>query len=201
MVGEVVQRWFQKLPDRWAIEQRIARQFMDECETGFEVDGQVFIRGTFPLRLPSGHELDRFRLRLVYPAAFPKRGSHPAVHLESHHHAWKNTRDSHIEESWKLCLFVPIESGLDFENDQELTNLFPHIHTFLLLEREYQRRLQADSATARWPGPQRSHGPAGVEEALRARGKKMGRNDACWCGSGKKYKKCCIERFKSKEAR
>ncbi len=25
-------------------------------------------------------------------------------------------------------------------------------------------------------------------------GKKLGRNDKCHCGSGKKYKKCCLER-------
>ena len=28
-------------------------------------------------------------------------------------------------------------------------------------------------------------------EALRAEGKEPGRNDACFCGSGRKYKKCC----------
>jgi len=22
---------------------------------------------------------------------------------------------------------------------------------------------------------------------------KLGRNDLCWCGSGKKYKRCCME--------
>jgi hypothetical protein len=22
----------------------------------------------------------------------------------------------------------------------------------------------------------------------------MGRNDICWCGSGKKYKRCCLDR-------
>ena len=27
--------------------------------------------------------------------------------------------------------------------------------------------------------------------ALKAAGKEPGRNDACFCGSGKKYKKCC----------
>jgi len=25
-------------------------------------------------------------------------------------------------------------------------------------------------------------------------GKKVGRNDPCPCGSGKKYKKCCLQR-------
>jgi preprotein translocase subunit SecA len=29
---------------------------------------------------------------------------------------------------------------------------------------------------------------------VRREGKKVGRNDPCPCGSGKKYKKCCLEK-------
>jgi uncharacterized protein YecA (UPF0149 family) len=29
-------------------------------------------------------------------------------------------------------------------------------------------------------------------------GKKIGRNDACPCGSGKKYKKCCMAKEEAK---
>ena len=32
---------------------------------------------------------------------------------------------------------------------------------------------------------------AGERQPVRAAGKKVGRNDPCPCGSGKKYKKCC----------
>ena len=28
------------------------------------------------------------------------------------------------------------------------------------------------------------------QEPIRNTGPKLGRNDPCWCGSGKKYKKC-----------
>jgi preprotein translocase subunit SecA len=31
----------------------------------------------------------------------------------------------------------------------------------------------------------------GKQEPPKAAGKKVGRNDPCPCGSGKKYKKCC----------
>jgi preprotein translocase subunit SecA len=31
----------------------------------------------------------------------------------------------------------------------------------------------------------------GKQEPAKAAGKKVGRNDPCPCGSGKKYKKCC----------
>jgi preprotein translocase subunit SecA len=37
-----------------------------------------------------------------------------------------------------------------------------------------------------------SHGTSGAApETVKREGKKVGRNDPCPCGSGKKYKKCC----------
>jgi preprotein translocase subunit SecA len=37
-----------------------------------------------------------------------------------------------------------------------------------------------------------SHGDSTLKpETVRREGKKIGRNDPCPCGSGKKYKKCC----------
>ena len=37
-----------------------------------------------------------------------------------------------------------------------------------------------------------SHGDSAEKpETVRREGKKIGRNDPCPCGSGKKYKKCC----------
>ncbi len=47
----------------------------------------------------------------------------------------------------------------------------------------------AGAATA--SGRPRSAGPHGNGTPPQARsGPKMGRNDPCWCGSGKKYKRC-----------
>ena len=42
------------------------------------------------------------------------------------------------------------------------------------------------------PQPQAGNGQAGVNPAtvVKADDEKIGRNDPCWCGSGKKYKKC-----------
>ena len=37
----------------------------------------------------------------------------------------------------------------------------------------------------------RSDGPGGGSDGAEQKGKKIGRNDPCPCGSGKKYKKCC----------
>jgi preprotein translocase subunit SecA len=40
---------------------------------------------------------------------------------------------------------------------------------------------------------QQSAGPAGngeIDTVVKSDREKIGRNDPCWCGSGKKYKKC-----------
>jgi preprotein translocase subunit SecA len=54
------------------------------------------------------------------------------------------------------------------------------------MEREFQRKKQRELQQARMAG-------AGAEVAVQQRrvGDKVGRNDLCPCGSGKKYKKCC----------
>ncbi len=36
------------------------------------------------------------------------------------------------------------------------------------------------------------HGDCGCSQPAKKNGAKVGRNDPCLCGSGKKYKKCCI---------
>jgi len=48
---------------------------------------------------------------------------------------------------------------------------------------------EAPSAFAR-AQPKEAEGGAGVVQTVRREGKKVGRNDPCPCGSGKKYKKC-----------
>ena len=41
--------------------------------------------------------------------------------------------------------------------------------------------------------------PPKTKTIIRAYTKKVGRNDPCPCGSGKKYKKCCLESGKYEE--
>jgi preprotein translocase subunit SecA len=38
--------------------------------------------------------------------------------------------------------------------------------------------------------PPEEYGPLPVQRRPAAPTKKLGRNDPCWCGSGKKYKRC-----------
>jgi preprotein translocase subunit SecA len=54
------------------------------------------------------------------------------------------------------------------------------------IEREFQRKKQRELEHARMAGG----GDNGKEVAQRRTGDKVGRNDPCPCGSGKKYKKC-----------
>jgi preprotein translocase subunit SecA len=53
------------------------------------------------------------------------------------------------------------------------------------LEKEFQRKKQRELAAASMAG-----GSDGSQPAQRRTGEKVGRNDPCPCGSGKKYKKC-----------
>jgi preprotein translocase subunit SecA len=48
---------------------------------------------------------------------------------------------------------------------------------------------QAASATAA-PAAAGNGAPEPVETVVKEEREKIGRNDPCWCGSGKKYKKC-----------
>jgi len=57
--------------------------------------------------------------------------------------------------------------------------------TIDLLEREFQRKKERELAVA-----SRSGGGDGAQPTQRRTGEKVGRNDPCPCGSGKKYKKC-----------
>jgi preprotein translocase subunit SecA len=53
------------------------------------------------------------------------------------------------------------------------------------LEREFQRKKKRELEQARAAGSSSTNG-----NAPRVTGEKVGRNDPCPCGSGKKYKKC-----------
>jgi preprotein translocase subunit SecA len=57
--------------------------------------------------------------------------------------------------------------------------------TIDLLEKEFQRKKERELAVA-----SRSGGGDGAQPTQRRTGEKVGRNDPCPCGSGKKYKKC-----------
>lgn len=183
--------WYEEDTERWRREQALATKVLANPDVEV-ANGRAQIEGSLELVSEHGHIYDTIRIRIVYPSSFPQRNQPPSVYLVSHRDRWLKGPDGHIEDDWKLCLFVPGESGINFARPDSLNQLLGVIHTFLLKERIYQHRMdqaQSQDQVATWPGPERSHGIEGVREAVRAMGK-IGRNAPCPCGSGKKYKHC-----------
>ncbi len=192
--------WYRWMPRRWEREQEIARRYMTDVRARIDCDGLSTLAGRYALR--SRYVLrDTFDLRIVYPDDFlpigprfgmlPTVALSPRVYLDSHHDVWRQSLDAHILSDWSLCLYVPGESGIDFTWPDALERLFAVIHTFLTLQRIYQRDLARSEAEARveWPGPWRAHGVPGLVEAVRARGG-LADGEPCICGSGKRFAEC-----------
>ena len=191
--------WHTRAPARWKTEVKKAQESLQNSSNGVEQDGSAWIRGTFRVLSAHGYERGSFQIKIVYAAEFPVRGRVPSVYLEEHPLSWQNTRDSHIEDDWKLCLFVPGYSGIDFERPDSLVSLLKCLSTFLFKEIIYQRALLAEALggpPATWPGSARAHGHDGIQEALEDEGRPR-RNDPCICGSGKKFKRCCITKYRT----
>jgi len=185
-------QWHEANLERWQQEQAIAATVLEEFSAEIDGNGVAVIRGTFNVVSEHGHVYETVSLRVLYPPAFPEKNQPPSVYLESHHDRWVKGGDSHIEGDWRLCLFVPLESGINFAESTALNDLFAVVHTFLFKQRIYQRRLARsylDGSHPTWPGEDRSHGIEGIREAVQDHGR-IGRNDPCPCGSGKKFKRC-----------
>lgn len=196
-------QWHESSPVRWESEQAIAAERLDDFEAGIDEAGRAFFTGVFHLYSEHGHLYESVALRFIYPDTFPTRCQLPSMYLESHRDRWAKCGDAHIERDWKLCPFVPGESGIDFTSSDSLNDLFAVLCMYLLKQCIFQRRLADERLTgvrARWPGEERSHGIAGIREAVRERGK-VGRNDPCPCGSGRKYKHCHMEKVERGEER
>ena len=188
-------QWHERNVSRWQREKTLASKLLDAFESGIDEEGRAFFTGIFHVYSQHGHLYDAVTLRFVYPPMFPTRGQPPSVYLESHWGRWEKCRNSHIEPDWRLCLFVPGESGIDFTHPDSLNELFAVLHTYLVKQHIFQRRLVRQrliGGPVHWPGEERSHGIAGIREAMCAMGK-IGRNAPCPCGSGVKYKWCCLD--------
>lgn len=195
-------RWFKRDPDRWANEQSLAALVLynsSACTRG----GVARIVGTYPLRSAHGHLLGEFKVRIVFPSGFPHRGVHPSIYLVSHRDVWSNGLNSHIENDWRLCLYVPHESGIDFTNTRAMLTQVARLDAFLRCERVYQKDLREaranglDVEKVAWPGPDRSHGIIGLVEAIEAIGHEPSPEDPCACGREANYDRCCGPRVQA----
>ena len=108
-----------------------------------------------------------------------------------------------VEKMLKVEM-VPQDGGIDLES--ELRNQAPDMNQMVLQHggpeeaepprAERARAQRRDGEVSSSPGGQMEYNPfAGrgkprIQETVRNEGPKVGRNDPCPCGSGKKYKKC-----------
>ncbi len=184
-------------PSRWLAEQVIARRFVQFVKFGQDSLNRAFFRGFLSVRSRHGHEHGPFSVRVVYPPRFPDLGIVPSVYLMSHRDRWKSGHDSHIEPDWRLCLFVPGESGIAFRSPESLAELLGITVVFLRKEVMYQRALGREISggpKAIWPGEDRAHGTEGLAQAVRDRGG-IGDQEPCICGSGSTFRNCCSHRI------
>ncbi len=196
--GEVPSVGFARAdPSRWRADQAIARNFLSYVKFGQDSVGLAYFRGFLSVRSRHGTEHGPFTIRVIYPPRFPESGVVPSVYLMSHRDRWRTGHDSHIEPDWKLCLFVPGESRIDFRRPDSLAELLATTVIFLRKEVMYQRDLERELAggpKAIWPGEDRAHGTEGLVQAVRGRGG-MKPEEPCICGSGSLFGTCCSRRI------
>lgn len=118
------------------------------------------------------------------------------IHLRGY--AQKNPKQEYKRESFELF------QGLLEHIKADVTRILSHVQVRQpeevdALERQRREALERETATAanRHDEPTNDQ-PSSAEEApgvdgrpVRREGPKVGRNDPCFCGSGKKYKQCC----------
>lgn len=180
-------------PGRWVVENAIASEYLFHPRFGTDVLNQLFLTAFLRWRSHYGSYSEWFSVRIVYPTGFPDRGITPRVYLMSHRDRWLCGHDSHIEPNFRLCLFVPADSPIDFTKADSLLELLATTITFLCKEIIYQRDLRSQlkaGPKAIWPGEDRAHGAAGLVQSIRDRGG-IRFEEPCVCGSGREYNACC----------
>ena len=86
------------------------------------------------------------------------------------------------------------------ERASDLIYRMEHLHpdfvsnTFVSAKAEHLEFQQSEIAQQQQQAIASSSGERKIIEPIRNRGQKVGRNDPCTCGSGKKYKQCCLRK-------
>ncbi|WP_339884570.1 preprotein translocase subunit SecA [Vreelandella maris] len=118
------------------------------------------------------------------------------IHLRGY--AQKNPKQEYKRESFELFQHL-----LDHIKE-DVTRILSHVQVRQpeevdALERQRREALERETATAASrhdaPAPEQTESdqeaPGNEGRPVRREGPKVGRNDPCFCGSGKKYKQCC----------
>jgi len=160
------------------------------------------------LRTASGVP-NRFRVRVEFPGDYPERD--PRVFETAGR--FPRDPDRHMLPDGLCCLWLRPESKWEAKDPDGLLRFLDE--AILFFERQLIHEMYLGEP---WPGGERGHGLQGYEEyALELLGgdegllsalapvladaARVGRNDACPCGSGAKYKRCCLGRVEEVERR
>ncbi len=73
--------------------------------------------------------------------------------------------------------FFSVSSEYFFENPEAMSDKYPELYNILMKIFKQDTKSKLKSV---------------IKSMFRPNGKKLGRNDPCPCGSGKKYKRCCL---------
>ena len=100
----------------------------------------------------------------------------------------ESVNDLHVDKSGCCCLGI-------FTSDEDVEK-YCELREFLDLVINFLYYLSFRATFKKWPWKGYAHGLDGIAEYANdfkiSFGKKHGRNEICPCGSGKKYKRCCI---------
>ena len=170
--------------------------------TTYAIDSEGFwMQGDLYVEASTGREVGPFTLKIIFEDNYFAGKMAPSTFLISHRGTWKALGDAHIENNWKLCLFVYFESNIDFSKFESFRMYLESLSSFMLDQCLYQEEVKkVGRRNAKWPGPQRSHNMKGYIEALLANIKSP--QSKCPCGSGKKFSQChklSLDRYVEKE--
>jgi len=170
----------------------IAQKLLGNVKIKDNEGDNLSITGELVLFTSHGSNLGTFEVEIVYHEFFGINNSPPHVYLVNKRESWQKGGESHIEDDWRVCLYVPSESKINFRNVDSLVLLIERIASFFAQESLFQDRLAGDK-DASWVGPARSHGTPGLAETLVRADKslvKLRKKDPCPCGSGLRSERC-----------
>ena len=99
----------------------------------------------------------------------------------------KDPKQEYKRESYEL--FQEMKERIEDSIVKKVFSLEPVSSSDMAARR---RAPQATPQSTRFSAPFKSAQPQDRSKTVTRQGEKVGRNDPCPCGSGKKYKKCCL---------
>jgi preprotein translocase subunit SecA len=127
-----------------------------------------------------------FRMQIIGPDGTPIESAEQLANAQAHVAALQSQQQPPAGPPNALPAAPPAQTTTPVRQPAQTSNRAPAT-TIDALEREFQKKKQRELEHAR------SVSSATAEtngSAPRRTGEKIGRNDPCFCGSGKKYKKC-----------